>query len=683
MKAKRQIKVAIAGNPNSGKSTIFNALTGRQVAVGNWPGVTVERQEGKSIYQGHEVRVIDLPGTYALDAWTVDERIAREFLLTEDPDGIVAVVDASNLERNLYLVVQLLEMGARVVLVLNMMDIARERGLEVDIKRLGAVLGVTVVPTVAATGEGIAQLRAVIHNLGQQKDIVVPLRIDYGTEIERGIERVAAALLDNLQSCSTVNDRVRDRSFVDQTSKVRWWALKLLEGECASGEMARAGKVAEAVRAELALRHKHDAGSAIVERRYGFIRGVLRECVRVKPDIARGLFLSETIDNIVLNRWLGVPLFLLLMVATFYIVFALGSPLAELISQLFQRTGELINTGLILIHAPEWLGSLLTDGLIAGIGTVLSFTPNIAILYLIISLLEDSGYMARAAFVMDRFMHLFGLHGKSFIPLIMGFGCNVPAILAARTLESRKDRILTIIVNPLISCSARLPIYVLFTAVFFPRHRGLVVFSLYAMGIILAVLVARVCRRLFFRAEVAPLIMELPPYHTPTLRTVLRPTWVRTFLFIRRAGIIIAPAVVVVWILARLPWGVAYASEESILGKIGSGIAPVLKPAGFGYWWAAVSLIAGVVAKEVVIGTMATIHGLREQGLLQVIRSNFTPLSAYAFMVMSLLYLPCVATFSAIRRELGWRWAGFVAAYTLVLGWLTATVIYQIGRVFS
>lgn len=665
MSPKRQIKIAIAGNPNSGKSTVFNALTGGNVSVGNWPGVTVEKHEGKSFYQGHEVTIVDLPGTYALDSWTIDERIAREFLLNEKPDGVVAVVDATNLERNLYLVVQLLEMAALVVVVLNMMDIARDKGVDIDAAKLAGVLGVKVVPTVAATGEGIGRLREVIHNLGREEKPFRVLRIDYGAEVERGIAEVANALVGKVPN-----------------KEQRWWALKLLEGESAPPEMADAGKVAALVRAELAARHKHDAGSAIIERRYGFIKGVVRECVKERPGVARRTGVSEFIDNIVLNRWVGVPIFFFLLALTFSLVFALGTPLSELIAQLFGLLGKWVVAVIALLRAPEWLSSLIADGLIDGVGTVLSFVPNIAILYLVISLLEDSGYMARAAFVMDRFMHALGLHGKSFIPLVMGLGCNVPAILATRTLESRKDRILTVLVNPLISCSARLPIYVLFTAALFPRHRGLVVFSLYPLGIILAVVVARLFRWLFFRAETTPLIMELPPYHTPTLRTVLRPTWFRMLLFIRRAGVVIAPAMVVVWLLARLPWGVPYASEESILGKIGGFLAPALVPAGFGYWWAAVALLAGVMAKEVVIGTMATIHGLRQEGLMQIVRHEFTPLSAYAFMVMSLLYFPCIATFAAIRRELGWRWAIFTAGYTLILGWLTATAIYQIGRIF-
>jgi len=660
MAVKRQIKIAIAGNPNAGKSTIFNALTGGSVSVGNWPGVTVEKHIGRSNYQGHEVTVVDLPGTYALDAWTLDERIARDFLVEEKPDGVVAVVDASNLERNLYLVVQLLEMGTRVIVALNMMDIANSKGLEIDTKQLAQVLKVKVVPTVAACGTGIEELRRAIHNLGKEEEPVRPLRIDYGSEIERGIERVAAALKGKVEE--------KDR---------RWWALKLLEGERIGSELTEAEKEAAAVRGELEQRHRHDASSAIAERRYGFIKGVLCECVRQRASIASRLMVGDAIDSIVLNRWLGVPIFVLLFGLTFYLVFAIGAPLSNLIVRLFGLLGMLAGELLGRARAPDWVHSLIADGLIDGIGAVVQFVPNIMILYLVMALLEDSGYMARAVFVMDRFMHILGLHGKSFVSMMMGFGCNVPAILATRTLESRKDRVLTILINPLMSCSARLPIYILFAGAFFSKARWLVVFSLYLTGIVMAVLVARIFRWLFFRTEAAPLIMELPPYHTPTWRTVLRPTWHRTFMFVRRAGVIIAPAVVIVWILARLPWGVPPVSQSSILGKIGTGLAPLLKPAGFGYWWAGVALLAGVMAKEIVVGTLAVIHG---EQLNSVIQTHFTPVSAYAFMVMSLLYIPCVATFAAIKRELGWRWALFTAGYTLSLGWLAATAIYQIGR---
>ncbi len=660
---KRPIKIAIAGNPNSGKSTIFNALTGGNVSVGNWPGVTVEKCEGCSVYQGHRVTVVDLPGTYTLDAWTLDERIARNFIVEEKPDAVVAVVDAANLERNLYLVIQLLEMGAKVIIALNMIDIARSRGIEIDTDRLANALGVKVVPTVAARGEGIDELRQVIHDIGRTPITPRPLQIAYGEEIEQAITRISTLLTAK----------------VAETEK-RWWALKLLEGDTGGDNFTEAEALARTIRAELEQRHKHDAQSAIVERRYGFIRGVIRECVRTRPGISRALLISEAIDGVVLNRWLGIPIFFGLIALTFYLVFVLGTPLSELIGKLFALIGQLVSLTLSAVAAPEWITSLITDGLIEGIGTVLKFLPNITILYLVISLMEDSGYMARAAFVMDRFMHLLGLHGKSFIPMIMGLGCNVPAILATRTLETRKDRILTILVNPFMSCSARLPIYILFTSAFFTRGRFVVLLSLYLLGIILAVISARILRWVFFRSEEAPLIMELPPYHAPALRTVLRPTWFRTWLFIRRAGTVIAPAVVIIWILARLPWGVAYASAESLLGKIGGLFAPLLKPAGFGYWWAAVALIAGVVAKEVVVGTIATVHSTESGRLTEIIQSYFTPLSAYAFLVMSSLYLPCVATFAAIRRELGWRWAFFTAGWTLLLGWLIATGIYQIGR---
>jgi ferrous iron transport protein B len=673
MKSKRPIKIAIAGNPNSGKSTIFNALTGGAVAVGNWPGVTVEKHEGRSIYQGHEVIVVDLPGTYALDAWTIDERIARNFLINEKPDGVVAVVDAANLERNLYLVIQLLEIGARVVVALNMMDIARAKGIEIDIDRLAQLLGVQIVPLVAARLEGIDQLRTVIHNLGREDKPAKPLRIDYGEEIERDIARIMSALPANLPK-----------------TERRWQAVKLLETGAVETPPSpqerttfeQATTVATAARAALSQRHRHDAQSAIIERRYGFIRGILKECVRQTPKIQRSLDLSEVIDSIVLNRFVGIPLFFLMMALTFFVVFALGTPLSQLLEKLFNLLAQSVATLLTNLTAPEWFTSLIADGLIIGIGTVLKFIPNIIILYIILALLEDSGYMARAAFLVDKFMHAMGLHGKSFIPLLLGFGCNVPAVLSARTLEARKDRILTILTIPLISCSARLPIYILFAGVFFNRLRFLVVFSLYLLGVLIAVATARLLRHILFRHEEAPLIMELPPYHTPAWRTVFRPAWMRTALFIRRAGYVIAPAVIVVWLLGRLPWGVPNASAQTFLGKMGNLIAPLLKPAGFGYWWSAVALLAGIVAKEIVVSTLATIHASSPQGLTGALQAHFTPLSAYAFMVFSLLYFPCIATFAAIRRELGWRLAIFTALYTLLISWLTATAIYQIGRMF-
>jgi ferrous iron transport protein B len=670
---KRCIKIALAGNPNSGKTSIFNALTGAHQYVGNWPGVTVEKKEGHSSYGGHEVVVVDLPGTYALDAYTIDERVARDFLVHEHPDAVVAVVDASNLERNLYLVAQLLELGARVVVALNMVDVAEGRGLEIDRSRMETILGVRVVPTVASRGTGIDGLKRLIHDIRYDTQ-PAGFTISYGPDLEAAIGRLAAA--------------IEQHAPVSGVS-ARWRAIKLLEGDV--GQLAelrgdagdRVRVELERLKSELERKYGYDVETAIVERRYGFLNGLVKECTRRHPGFTSRLDMTEAIDRVVTNRWVGIPIFLVLIWATFQLVFTVGAPLSGVLGEFFHWLGGASRSWLASSGAPGWLGSLLSDGLIDGVGAVLVFVPNIMILFLIITLLEDSGYMARAAFVMDRFMHLLGLHGKSFIPMIIGFGCNVPAIMATRTLESRKDRILTVLINPLMSCSARLPVYILFTGAFFTRQRGLVVFSLYLLGIVLAVLVARLFKWVFFREEVAPLIMELPPYHVPALRSVLAHMWDRSWLFVRKAGTVIALAVVAVWLLASLPWGTPYASATSLIGRIGSVLAPVLRPAGFGYWWAAASLLAGVVAKEIVVSTMATIHGVGPQGLVGVVRDQFTPASAYAFMVMSLIYIPCIASIAAIRRETNWRWASLAVGYTLVLGWLAAVAVYQVGRLLG
>jgi ferrous iron transport protein B len=672
--ARRRIEVALAGNPNSGKTSIFNALTGARQCVGNWPGVTVERKEGRFVLEGHETKVVDLPGTYALDAYTLDERVARNYLTHEKPDAVVAVVDASNLERNLYLVVQLLELGAPVIVALNMMDVARSRGQEIDIDRLEKVLGVKVVPTVASRCIGIQRLRQVVHDI--HRDAPPPgLPISYGDDIEGGLAQLTEAVRS---------------AWPDRTEGARWWALKLLEGDSdalalPAGDVAGNAlrEVLDKVRTGLQKHIGTDVETAVVERRYGFLNGVVKECTRRIPGIAGRLTTSDNIDRVVTNRWFGIPVFLLLMWGTFQLVFTAGAPLAGVIDTFFGWLGSTTGSVLSAAHAPDWLVSLVTEGLVGGVGSVLVFVPNIVILFLVISLLEESGYMARAAFVMDRFMHLLGLHGKSFIPMIIGFGCNVPAIMATRTLESRKDRVLTVLVNPLMSCSARLPVYILFTGVFFTRQRGLVVFSLYLLGIVLAVLVARLFKRAFFKEEVAPLIMELPPYHLPTLRSVMTHMWERAWLFVRKAGTVIALAAVLIWLLASLPWGVEYASESSIIGRLGGLVAPILKPAGFGYWWAAVSLAAGVVAKELVVATLGAVHGGVAGGLNQVLSRSFTPLSAYGFMVMSLVYIPCVASVAAIWRETNWKWTALAVAYTVALGWLLAVLIYQVGGLLT
>jgi ferrous iron transport protein B len=416
--------------------------------------------------------------------------------------------------------------------------------------------------------------------------------------------------------------------------------------------------------------------------RYAFLSGLVKESASKRFDLMERLDISDRIDRILVNRYLGIPIFLGMMWLVFQSVFTLGGPLSDGIEAMIGWLGESASAGIGSLGGSKWLSSLVSDGIISGVGSVLVFLPNILLLFLAIAILEASGYMARAAFVMDRFMHALGLHGKSFIPMLMGFGCNIPGIMAARTMESEKDRILTILVSPLMSCSGRLPIYTLFAGAFFAENQGWVVFSLYLLGIILAIIVARIFKGLFFGAEVSPLIMELPPYRMPTVKGVLIHMWERGSLFLKKAGTIIFAGVVLIWLLASLPLGVEYASQESLIGQIGSLFAPLLKPAGFGFWQAGVALLFGILAKEVVVGTFGTLYGVEEAGLTHVIQGVFDPLSAYAFMVMSLIYIPCIAAIATIKRETNWRWTFIAVGYSLILGWLLAVGIYQAGRMF-
>ncbi|MDI7261961.1 MAG: ferrous iron transport protein B, partial [Thermodesulfobacteriota bacterium] len=634
----KKLKIGLAGNPNSGKSTVFNHLTGGHAHVGNWPGVTVEKKEGKFQFQDYEVSVVDLPGIYALTAYSMDEKIARDFIIQEKPDGIVVIIDASNLERNLYLATQLLELGANVILNLNMMDIVRNKGMAIDTKKLSQIFRVAVMETVASKGEGIEELKeAIVNGLKKKRD---SFRIDYGEDIEMEIDRL--------------EKRVSISGYPS-----RWVAIKLLEGDREILEMAmREGEAIESQTVDSKKRLEehlgYDLETALVEKRYAFLSGLIKESVSKKYDLIERLDISDRIDRILVNRYLGIPIFLGMMWLVFQSVFTLGGPLSDGIDALMGWLGESASAGIGSLGGSKWLSSLVSDGIISGVGSVLVFLPNILLLFLAIAILEASGYMARAAFVMDRFMHALGLHGKSFIPMLMGFGCNIPGIMAARTMESEKDRILTILVNPLMSCAARLPIYTLFAGAFFAENQGWVVFSLYLLGIILAIIVARIFKGLFFGGEVSPLIMELPPYRMPTIKGVLIHMWERGGLFLRKAGTIIFLGVILIWLLASLPFGVEYASKESFIGQLGSSFSPLFKPAGFGFWQAGVALLFGILAKEVVVGTFGTLYGVEEAGLKEVILTHFTPLSAYAFMVMSLIYIPCIAAIATIKRETNW-----------------------------
>ena len=667
--------LALAGNPNSGKTTIFNNLTGARQHVGNWPGVTVEKKEGRLVSGGKVVRVVDLPGTYSLGGYSEDEAVARDYILFEKPDVVVNIIDASNLERNLYLTVQLLEMGANVVVILNMYDELKARQIEIDLPKLAELLGVPVAPAVATRRQGMEDLVALALRVAGTKERRL-LKINYGREMETEIANLEKEILKNPGL----------REFAP-----RWLAVKLLEGD--EGVLNRLGKYTgtdmlstlrnEAVK-RLEEKYGEDIDALVADRRYGFISGLAKEAVTRRQTAESRLMTSDKIDNIVTNRYLGIPIFLLSMWLVFQFTFKLSAPLTGWIEALFEWFAGAAEVLLASLGASEIIGSLVVSGIIGGLGSVLVFIPPIFLLFLAISLLEDSGYMARVAYIMDRFMHSLGLHGKSFIPLLIGFGCNVPAVMATRTLENKSDRLITILINPFMSCSARLPVYVLFAGAFFAGYQGLVILSLYLLGIVLAVVTGVFLKKFFFKGETSHFVMELPPYRVPTLKGCFIHMWERGSIFLRKVGKIIFTVVVLVWVLSSLPAGVEYASQESILGRIGSFLAPVFEPAGFGNWEAAVALVFGFLAKEVVVGTLGVIYGAEEAGLTEVLAQHWTMLSAYAFMVMTLVYTPCVATLGAIRRETNsWGWTAFAVGYSLALGWLLAVLIYQGGRLLG
>lgn len=695
-----KIRIAIAGNPNSGKTSIFNNLTGSHQHVGNWPGVTVEKKEGYFTHKGFEVEVIDLPGIYSLSASTIDEKIARDFLLEEKPDVVICVIDSSNLERNLYLTLELLEMGVNIVSALNMTDVTEMEGLEIDDRKLSLTFNHPVVKTVATKNRGTEALKdAIIYAYESSKirtecDSSCPF---YNScPFRRSCPYIAfrGSNVQDSQDALVKYDRTIEEAIkelvnllkkYDLDGNLRWFAVKLLEGDQyimhlvkQKYEIKEIEERVLALGSEIENNLDDDIVTLLISGRYSYIKGLIGECVKRKGKRRAADKLSAKIDRIIISRTLGIPIFLAIMYLTFKLVFTVGTPFADLIDMGFGHLGEITANSLSSLGASSEIISFFVDGIIGGVGSVLVFLPNILLLFFAISILEDTGYMARAAFVMDKLMHSFGLHGKSFIPMILGFGCNVPAILATRTLESRKDRILTILIIPLMSCSARLPIYILFASVFFPHHKGLTVFSLYLLGIILAILVAKLFKGLFFKEEFAPLIMEIPPYRLPQWKSALLQMWIRSRLFLTKAGTIIFAAVILVWILSSLPPGVAYASEKSLIGHLGKFIAPIMKPAGFGFWQATVALIFGILAKEVVIGTLGTLFGGKES-LATVLPNYFTPLSAYAFMIMSLIYIPCIATVATIKRETDWKWTILAVGYSLILGWVLAVLVYQIG----
>ena len=714
---RRTINVALVGNPNCGKTSLFNIASGAHEHVGNYSGVTVDAKEGFFDFQGYHFRIVDLPGTYSLSAYTPEELYVRKHIIEETPDVIINVADSSNLERNFYLTTQLIDMNVRMVIALNMYDELESSGNKLDYIKLSQLIGVPMIPTVCRRGEGIDQLFHVIigiyeggdflsqkgeirseiledlrdwhktyvpdHEFGSHKEeedarprgYMRHIHINHGPELERSIEEVKKAI--------SQNEDIRHKY------STRFLSIKLLENDKEIENFISTlpnGKEIIAIRNKETLRIRkvmnEDSEQAITDAKYGFITGALKETFT--DNHLEKEQTTRVIDSIVTHRIWGYPIFFLFLYIMFEGTFVLGDYPMQGIEWLVDQLGNLIRNNM----AEGPLKDLLIDGIIGGVGGVIVFLPNILILYFFISILEDSGYMARAAFIMDKIMHRMGLHGKSFIPLIMGFGCNVPAIMATRTIEDRKSRLITMLVNPLMSCSARLPIYLVMIGAFFPNCASFMLLCIYTAGILLAVIMARIFSKFLVKGEDSPFVMELPPYRMPTYKSIMRHTWEKGAQYLKKMGGIIMIASIIIWFLGYYPQHDAYESvaeqqKNSYIGQIGKAIEPVIKPLGFD-WKLGIGLISGVGAKELVVSTLGVLY--TNEGDVENVnlsdRIPITPLVALAYMLFVLIYFPCIATFAAIKQESGsWKWAIFTAGYTTGLAWLVAFTVFQIGSI--
>lgn len=714
---RRTINVALVGNPNCGKTSLFNIASGAHEHVGNYSGVTVDAKEGFFDFQGYHFRIVDLPGTYSLSAYTPEELYVRKHIIEETPDVIINVVDSSNLERNFYLTTQLIDMNVRMVIALNMYDELEASGNKLDYTQLSQLIGVPMVPTVCRRGEGVDKLFHVIigiyeggdflsqkgeirseiledlrdwhktyvpdHEFGSHKEeedarprgYMRHIHINHGPELERSIEEVKKAI--------SQNEDIRHKY------STRFLSIKLLENDREIENFISTlpnGKEIIAIRNKETLRIRkvmnEDSEQAITDAKYGFITGALKETFT--DNHLEKEQTTRVIDSIVTHRIWGYPIFFLFLYIMFEGTFVLGDYPMQGIEWLVDQLGNLIRNNM----AEGPLKDLLIDGIIGGVGGVIVFLPNILILYFFISILEDSGYMARAAFIMDKIMHRMGLHGKSFIPLIMGFGCNVPAIMATRTIEDRKSRLITMLVNPLMSCSARLPIYLVMIGAFFPNCASFMLLCIYTAGILLAVIMASIFSKFLVKGEDSPFVMELPPYRMPTSKSIMRHTWEKGAQYLKKMGGIIMIASIIIWFLGYYPRhdaheSVAEQQENSYIGQIGKAIEPVIKPLGFD-WKLGIGLISGVGAKELVVSTLGVLY--TNEGDVENVnlsdRIPITPLVALAYMLFVLIYFPCIATFAAIKQESGsWKWAIFAAGYTTGLAWLVAFTVFQIGSI--
>ncbi|TKG97203.1 ferrous iron transport protein B [Puteibacter caeruleilacunae] len=714
----RNINIALVGNPNCGKTSLFNFASGSNEHVGNYSGVTVDAKEALFTHKDYRFNLIDLPGTYSLTAYTPEEKFVRKFILDETPDIVINVVDASNLERNLYLTTQLIDMDVKVIIALNMYDELEASGASFDYQNLAEMIGIPIIPTVCIKGEGVEELFNKAIQVYEDKDpIVRHIHINYGEEVEKSIRR----LRDIIKHDRPITVKASSRFMVIKLLEKDEDITKILE-DYSNYKDIRAKTEREIKRLELL--YDEDSETIITDSKYGFVNGALKETYKHGTNLTA--IVSERIDKVVTNKYLALPLFLLFMYVTFYCTFNLGAYPADWIdagiSMLVEFVGNVMPDGMFK--------DLLTDGIISGLGSVLVFVPNIVILFLFISLMEDTGYMARAAFIMDKIMHRFGLHGRSFIPLLMGFGCNVPAIMATRTLRNRSDRMLTMLITPFMSCSARLPVYILFISAFFPNNKALYLIGLYVGGIVLALILSQIFKRVLFKTQESPFVMELPPYRFPTVRNIIIHMWDKTQHYLKKIGGVILIAVIIIWALGYFPRHSAelasfdqkieslqqtaslntgdnveqkvqelqsqrelHQLENSYLGQIGHFIAPVMKPLGFD-WKMSISLLSGVAAKEIVVSTMGVLYqsgddtdNLETKLKNEIIQSGerygqpvFDSATALAFLVFVLIYFPCIAVIATIRRESGKvGWAVFTMVYTSVLAWIMAWLVQIIS----
>jgi len=692
----KKIKVALAGNPNSGKTSVFNMLTGARQHVGNYPGVTVEKKEGICKYAGFEITLVDLPGTYSLTAYSTEELVARNFIIEERQDVVVDIIDASNIERNLYLATQFIEMNVPLILAFNMSDIAEQKGLQFDTEQLSRLLEATIVPTVGSKSKGKIELLDAIVETYRQGKRQRTHKVNYGEEIEQELAGIESLLVDKEQQLA-------------EKYGTRWLAVKLLENDSDITAKVRSRQVLDAVTAgteHLKSIFADEPEIVMADRRYGFISGACQETIKSTVESRHST--SDMIDAIVINRFLGLPIFLILMYLVFFSTFKIGEYPMGWLEWFFGWAGKII-AGFWPTGSQSWLMSLLVDGVIGGVGGVLVFLPNILLLFLAIALLEDSGYMARAAFIMDRVMHKIGLHGKSFIPMLIGFGCSVPAIMGTRILENKRNRFTTIMVIPLMSCGARLTIYALIIPAFFPeKWRGPTLWFIYLIGIVLAIVCIKVLRLTVFKGETTPFVMELPPYRMPTLKSVCIHMWQRGWMYLRKAGTIILAVSIILWAASSYPKpdekSLADLSpqhaqqkklEYSVIGRLGRIIEPALRPLGFD-WKIGTALIGATAAKEVFVSQLAIVYAVssREaqglgaeesaQSLREKLQANYTPLTGFCIMLFCLIATPCVATVAMTRQETNsWLWAMFQFFGLTALAYVITLAVYQLGSLIA